>query len=516
MRVPVFIVCTSFVFLAFGSNSIAEADDPARTLHTISSAGFLILLPLGYLLLTVSAAAKPAVEAAQAATTALVMWGLAALAYFFVGFAFQFGGLAVSNPDPDFAALALNWSPLNESFGPNWGFLGLQGWALLGESGTPAVFDLFVRHLALLGVVVVPPAFILHTHTRGWTQIAFGLLAGTLLYPPVGNWVWGSGWLANLGLNRQLGHGFVDAGLGVPFVLGGAAALAALLAFRHEAAKARETAPPASKNPTMPAASLPLLSFFGLGMVLWSWAFIAGLEHIPNTDSTALARATLNGFLATLSAIAGAGLYSRFTTTRFDGLMTARGGLAGLVLISAVAPFVPPWQAVLLGLVAGLLLALIIYLIDHRLKLRDPTAAVAVLAAFGVLSWLMVGLLADGRYGQGWNGVGPDTYLGITGQGVSGLLPGAGLAVDWPGQFYAQLLGSGAIFGWSFGLSLVLFILSSRTLSNHNDQRDEIVSPAPPSAAAPPSEPSEPVEMDTLSEDDSDEESDSPKTTSQP
>jgi len=430
--------------------------------QSASTAGFLLLLPLGLLLLTASALPDAERDAPAAATSALVVWGVAVLAFFAAGFALAFGGVAVSNPHPDFADLFWNWSPLAPSFGPNWGFAGLRGWALLGPAATPGVYDLFLRHIALLGVVTVLPTVVLFRRMRGWMLVAFGVVAGTLLYSLPINWVWSRGWLANLGLNLGLGHGFVDAGLATPFAIAGMTTLLALVILRPPAADAVSPAddPPAAADSTtsgagefvetpLPSAYLPLLSFFGLGMILWSWAFISNGQHIPTFTELAIPRAALNGFLGAFAGLTAAALYSRFVTTRFDGLLLARGGLAGLALVSAAAPFMVPWEAVAAGLLAGLLLPFVLYLVDHRLELADHTGSVASLAVMGVLGWLLVGLVADGTGSAGWNGVGTESYLGVAGQGVSGLLVAAGRAIDWPGQMNAQLIGTAAIVLWT-------------------------------------------------------------------
>jgi Amt family ammonium transporter len=70
-----------------------------------------------------------------------------------------------------------------------------------------------------------------------------------------------------------------------------------------------------------------------------------------------------------------------------------------------------------------------------------------------VLGLLLPGLVGDGRYGAGWNRVGPDIFLGVQGQGVSGVLTAAGMAADWPGQMTAQLIGAAAIVVWAFSLT---------------------------------------------------------------
>jgi len=413
-----------------------------------STAGFLLLLPLGLILFLSSSLPRAETIAPQAATSAFVVWGIAVLAFFGAGFAFQFGGLSVSNPHPDFAELYWNWSPLDAAYGTGWGMIGLRCWALLGPAATPGVYDLFLRHVALLGVTAVVPTFVLYRRVRVWTLIVFGLLAGTLIYPLAGNWVWSAGWLANLGVNLGLGHGFVDAGVATPFAIVGAAALAALLVYRKKDEGEPDISSDAFAEIPMPTAYLPLLSFFGLGMVLWSWTFIASAQHIPGAVEIAMPRAALNGILGAFSGAVLAALYSHFTTAEFNPLMSARGGLAGLILISAAAPFIPPWQAIVVGGVAGLLLPLFIYLVDRVLKLSDHTAGVATFGVMGVFAWLLVGLVADGSSGAGWNNVGSEDYLGVSGQGVSGLLTTPGYVPDWPGQMNAQLLGAVSIVAW--------------------------------------------------------------------
>ena len=447
---------------------LAQTDQPVVS-GLASTAGFLLLLPLGLILLNSSALPLAEHEAVRTATAAMVVWAVAVLAYFWVGFAFQFGGVAVNNPHPDFAELYWNWSPLNASFGTGWGVIGLRGWALLGSAATPGVYDLFLRHVALLGVVVTIPSFILHRRLNTLGMVLFGLLGGTLLYPLVGNWVWSGGWLASLGATQGLGHGFVDAGIATPFALTGIISLAALVVFRPKIEMAETvpaTAAPTTERPDstaveavvpMPAVYWPLFGFLGLILVLWSWAFIAGGAHIPTATAFPVDRTALNGILSAITAGLVAALYSRFTTTEFNPLMVIRGTVAGLVAVSTAAPFIPPWQALLVGGLVGLTTPLLIYLVDHWLKLADHTASIATFTFIGLIAWLLPGLLADGSSGAGWNNIGSTSYLEVEGQGVSGLAVAARYVSDWPDQFNAQVLGGAAIFGWAFLLSLIYF-----------------------------------------------------------
>jgi Amt family ammonium transporter len=159
----------------------------------------------------------------------------------------------------------------------------------------------------------------------------------------------------------------------------------------------------------------------------------------------------LNGLAGLAGGALTAQLYSWLAGGRFDPLMGARGALAGLVALSAGAPFVPTWAALLAGAIAGLLLPLAIYTVNHALRLEDATVAISAYGLSGFWGLLVVALFADGRWGQGWNGVN-----GPHGQGVSGLL----LAPQADGgQLGAQVWGGVALFVLGFLLPWGLFKL---------------------------------------------------------
>jgi len=84
-------------------------------------------------------------------------------------------------------------------------------------------------------------------------------------------------------------------------------------------------------------------------------------------------------------------------------------------------------------------------------KIDDPCGAISVHGYCGTLGGICVGLFADGTYGAGWNGVGASTYLGVAGQGVTGLLYGDKT------QFVVQLIGAAVNFVWAFGSAFVIF-----------------------------------------------------------
>ena len=76
-----------------------------------------------------------------------------------------------------------------------------------------------------------------------------------------------------------------------------------------------------------------------------------------------------------------------------------------------------------------------------------------------ILGLLLPAFLASGEYGEGWNGI-PGNYLGVSGQGVSGLWVSQGFVPDFPNQLYAQLTGIAAVVLWTAIIFLPLFLAS--------------------------------------------------------
>jgi Amt family ammonium transporter len=106
-----------------------------------------------------------------------------------------------------------------------------------------------------------------------------------------------------------------------------------------------------------------------------------------------------------------------------------------------------------------MIVPLVTFLVQYVLRIEEPTGAVPVGLMGGLLGVLAVGFFADGLAGQGWNGIGPENYLGVVGQGITGFVPASGFAPDWPGQISAQLVGLAAIAGLTAALVGALFLI---------------------------------------------------------
>lgn len=392
------------------------------------------LMPPGLLLLAWGGM-EPG-RARRCVTLGALALGLATLGYFAVGFAFHLGGAGDISSQPGLQGL--------DSFRgvSAWGLIGLEGFFLTGGAITPQALAQFVTYLPMVATPVLLVVLTASGRARGWQTVIGGLVVSTLLFPLAACWAWGGGWLANLGYTLSRGHGFVDhAGSGVVYLLGGLAALGALVGLGQRLPRSAATEPA-----EMPPAHFPLLAnlgalLFGLGLLGWSLSrpfHAAGAElNLPRTGANVLLGGT--------GAILASQTYCWLAVGRADALMSARGATAGFIAIAAGAPFVPPWAALVTGAVAGLLLPLGVYLMERVLRLPDEAAAVALGVTAGLLGLLAVAIFADGLSGQWWNGV-PDDYRAVPGQGVTGFLPARTFAKgDGPGQLIAQLAGIGTI-----------------------------------------------------------------------
>ena len=328
----------------------------------------------------------------------------------------------------------------------------LGGLGLTGPAATSAAYALALANLPWVITAALIPLIGLRGRIPGWASILLGLLIGGLIYPLAGNWIWGGGWLANLGLNLGLGHGYVDvAGAGLVHLLGAAAALAGILVFlpRRPRATAGDPAP-------LPATRWPLLALLGtVALLIGSFAWTVANPLLPR-DTLDLSLLALNGFLAAAAGALAALAYTWLVAGAPDPLMAARGLAAALVATTAFAPFVPPWAALAVGAAAGLLTPLAVFTVDRLLRWDDPAAVLTMHGLGGALGLVALGIFADGKAGAGWNGVGVDSYLGVAGQGVTGLLAAAGYQPDWPAQMQAQAVGLAALALFGFFVAWVL------------------------------------------------------------
>ncbi|RIK55908.1 MAG: hypothetical protein DCC57_04355 [Chloroflexi bacterium] len=417
------------------------------------TAGLAMLVPAGFLLVGV-AGLEPA-RAWDAALGGMAALGLAGFGYWAVGFALQFGGVGLVYPQAELRDLVWEWSPFAADWGVGWGVAGLSGWFLSGAGVTPLAYGLFLAHVPWTMTAALLPMVALRGRAPATATLILALAIGAVIYPLGENWVRGGGWLGALGNNLNLGHGFVDfGGAATVHLVAAGFALAALLVWVPR--RPRRTQP----SPLLAPAQLPLLAVVGSLLILggsigWLWS---NPLQMSSLNAIGLMRGSVNMVLYGGGGILAPLLYTWFVTGRSEPLSSARGLAAGVVAGLAAAPFVQPGVAFLIGLAAGATVPFVTYLVDDLLRLDDATGALAVSGLPAVVGLLLLGLFADGATGQGWQMTGVDAYLGVTGQGVSGLFTARGFQMDFPGQLQAQVIGILALALWGFLAGMLLCV----------------------------------------------------------
>jgi Amt family ammonium transporter len=422
------------------------------------------LIPIGVFLLAWGGMEPN--RARRAAAVGALALSLAAIGYLAVGFAFHLGGAQSATEDVTFAELDALYA-VGEN--KEWGLIGLTGFFLSGYNKndgfvplTPEGMALFVNYLPMVATAVLLVTLSVHEQARGWQAAGGGLIIAAVLFPIVACWAWGGGWLTTIGgaisqVPNEPQHGFVDyAGSGVVYLLGGLAALGALIGLKKRLPPGKPDEPA-----EMPPAHFPLLAnlgamLFGLGLLSWS---LSTPFHAAGATLN-LPRIAVNIVLAGAGATFVTQVYSWFAIGRANALMAARGTAAGFIAIAASAPFIPQWWALFVGAAVGLLLPLGVHFVEHVLRLPDATATIALGLTAGLLGLLVVPIFADGLWGQGWNGVGIDEYRTEALMGVSGFLPAEKFENgDGAGQLIAQLAGIGGISVLSFFTGWLTFTL---------------------------------------------------------
>jgi len=425
--------------LADSVGHLRVATNFAWTLNT----GYLVLfMQAGFALLTCGLVRKK--NAGHLMMLNFAAYVFAFLAYYAFGYAFQFGAVAINAAPANLGGVpALNQFLIG---GGHWGFLGGKGFFLTGPA-----YDASSNCLTLFEVVFMETAGYIIVgaiceRITFWAFILCELFMGALLYPVFGCWVWGGGWMSQLGLTMHLGHGYVDfAGSTVVHAIGGFSAMALAVILGPRLGKYGRDGKPRA----FPAHNLVFV-VTGTFILLFGWMGFNPGSTLGATDL----RISVVAINTNLAAVAGSAMAMLLWYTLFgkpDITMACNGMLAGLVAITAPCAFVSPTSAIVIGLLAGIVVCLGVLLNDRVLKIDDPCGAISVHGFCGWLGAVSVGIFADGTYGAGWNSVGATDYLGHPGQGVTGLLHGD------TSQFLCQLLGATLCAVYAFGATFVVF-----------------------------------------------------------
>ncbi len=353
--------------------------------------------------------------------------------------------------------LVLGWGLM---FGDGNGFMGLKGLFMAGGAdnspltgndyqgvysaiswaGVPFWAKFFFQ-LVFCGTAATIVSGAVAERIKYISFIVFSLMLTMLVYPLVGHWVWGGGFLQKLGMLDFAGGTVVHS-------VGGWAALAGVIILGPRIGKYTKD----GKIHPIPGHNMSLATIGAFVLWLGWFGFNPGstMAADPTSISHILVVTNTAGIIAVLTATATAWL----AIGKPDLGMSINGLLAGLVAITPACAYVSITSSLIIGAVSGILVVLSVMFFD-RVKLDDPVGALSVHLVHGVLGTLSVGLFAQ-------NGIGGTAS-------PDGLFFGGGF--DLLGK---QSLGVLSVAAFVFPVSLLIWFAIKKTMGLRVSIKEEI------------------------------------------
>ena len=281
------------------------------------------------------------------------------------------------------------------------GFIGWPDFFVQGDySSTYPTYAFLIFQTVFCATAATIVSGAMAERTKFSAYCIYSVLISAVIYPISGHWIWGGGWLAELGF-----HDF--AGSTAVHMCGGVAALVGAKMLGARIGKYDQN----GTSKAIPGHSLTL-GALGVFILWFAWFGFNGCSTVSATgDDTLIAMGSI--FVTTNIAAAAAACAAMIVTwlryKKPDVSMTLNGVLAGLVAITAGCDAVSPAGAFIIGAIAGILSVFGIAFIDKVLKIDDPVGAIGVHGLCGAFGTIATGLLAvDGGL---FYGAGADFFL---------------------------------------------------------------------------------------------------------
>ena len=377
----------------------------------------------------------------------LMVFAIGVIGYFVCGFAFMHGG---GGPLDAYGGSKL----LN-------GVLSFNGWNVLGTKGffLHGLFDsqtlaLFLFSMVFMDTAATIPTGSMAERIKFSAFIWMSFFMTMFTYPIVGNWVWGGGWLSQLGEKWGWGHGALDfSGSGVVHMVGGITALVGAYVIGPRIGKFDKDGNPRP----IPGHDIPL-AMLGTLILFFGWfGFNAGSASASEGIVSVVAANTLiSGAFGAFTAMIHMMYFH--AARKPDPGICCNGMLAGLVAVTAPCAYISPIAAAFVGIVAGVLSTWAAEFVERKMKIDDCVGAFAIHGVCGMWGIIALGLFACGTYGAGKNGV----HLILEGKeyGALGVFPiGAPDKTPWgqTGQLMAQIFYAMIVFLFVFAVEYAFF-----------------------------------------------------------
>lgn len=409
------ILTTLMLVILFSGMAFAQEDQAAAnavaidTVWTLIAAFLVFFMQAGFAM--VEAGFTRAKNAGNIIMKNMMDFAAGSLVFWAVGFAFMFGA--------------------GNSFIGSTGYFLQDTFANLGLNIPVAAFFIFQTVFAATAATIVSGAMAERTNFSGY--LAYSVVITAFIYPVVGHWIWGGGWLAEMGI--------IDfAGSTVVHSVGGWAALAGAIVLGPRIGKYNEDG---SAN-ALPGHNL-LMAALGVFILWFGWFGFNPGSTVAGTDLSIASIAVTTNLAAAAGAVM-AMIVSWVKYGKADVSMTLNGALAGLVGITAGTANVGNLSAVIIGGLAGIIVIYSVEFFD-RLQIDDPVGAVSVHGVCGAFGTIAVGFFAT----------------------EGGLLFGGGVSL-----LVTQITGAASVFFWAFGLGFVLFKAIDTVIGLRVSEEDEI------------------------------------------
>ena len=283
--------------------------------------------------------------------------------------------------------------------------------------------------------------------TKFSAYCVYSAIISAVIYPISGHWIWGGGWLSELGF-----HDF--AGSAAVHLVGGVAAFVGAKILGARIGKYDKDGKPRAilgHSLTLGALGVFILWFCWFGFNGGSTVALSG--GADETAARVFVTTNLSAAMATVTVLA-------ITWIRYkkpDISMTLNGSLAGLVAVTAGCDTVTPMGAAAIGIIAGFVVVFGIEFIDQKLKIDDPVGAVGVHGMCGAVGTLLVGVF--GYYEYGTNNVNP-----------VGLVYGGGF-----NALLIQFIGVISVIAWVSITMTIAFLIIKNTMGLRVSKEEEIM-----------------------------------------
>ena len=335
------------------------------------------------------------------------------------------------------------------------GFSFLLGEDMMGLIGKPgfdiftayAEFDFsnFVFNLVFCATTATIVSGAMAERTKFLSYCVYSAVISAVIYPIEAHWIWGGGWLAQLGF-----HDF--AGSCAIHMVGGISALIGAKILGPRIGKfTKDKSGRITKVNAFPGHNLPL-GCLGCFILWFGWYGFNGAAatSIPQLGSIFLTT-TIAPAVATVVCM----IFTWIKYGKPDVSMCLNASLAGLVAITAPCDVTDAFGAIIIGAVAGMLVVFGVWFLDYKLHVDDPVGAVAVHCLNGIWGTIAVGLFAT---------------TSAPGSEISGLFYGGGLK-----QLGLQLTGVIAVGAWTAVCITITFLVIRATMGLRVSEEEEIV-----------------------------------------